>query len=117
MTRDALLDPVDNGEKVTVTVQVAPGATVEQVVAHLKISGPLVAIETPWITRSPVPLLLTVKVLLLDAPTLTVPKAAVVRLTAMAGYPPAPAWLTVNVWPPIVRFPVREFVSPLGDTV
>ena len=56
------------------------------------------------------------------AVTVTVPVAAadVVRFDdvgAIVNVQGAPAWVTVNVWPPIVIVPVREVVPALAATL
>ena len=67
-------------------------------------------------------LLVAVQLQPVPAVTVTVPVAAVdvVRFDevgAIVKVQGAPAWVTVNVWPPIVMVPVRDVVVVLAATL
>jgi len=85
MARVPAAAPIAVGAKVTVTVQVAPGATVAQLFTWLKLAALPAARETLLTTRLPMPPLATVTVREAVVPTRRSPKARAAGVTDAAG--------------------------------
>ncbi len=111
------MEPVENGAKVTVTVQDPPDATLLQSFEPLKWDAlvPQRLTDVTWSVAAPV--FDTVTVLETEVLFAMVPKLMEVGETEMFGSPlAAAACVTVKVWPAMVMVPVREEAVVLAAT-
>ena len=115
MFRFALLVPLERGEKVTVIVQLPPGATLERFALVLKRIELDPERERELMVKVSVPVLETLIVPVDELFTLMLPKLRLSGLTEMTGFPfDAPDWVAVKVWPAAVMVPVRAPLPVLG---